>query len=134
MKNRITQYKISNLPFKEQLYSKGGGGGGGDDSFPRLNILASRQLLHMLFQCLSWQKTMLQKMQNAVFRSCRSKNIFMWRLYSVLTVPLQRGTSKLFTRRKVESGVHQWTHLIFQVTAHRNSEFRFLSDVIHSQL
>lgn len=52
----------------------------------------------------------------------------------VLTVPLQRGTSKLFTRRKVESSVHQWTHLIFQVTAHRNSEFRFLSDVIHSQL
>lgn len=51
MKNRITQYKISNLPFKEQLYS--GGGGRGDDSFPQLNILASRQLFHMLFQCLS---------------------------------------------------------------------------------
>lgn len=27
MKNRITQYKISNLPFKEQLYSGGGVGG-----------------------------------------------------------------------------------------------------------
>lgn len=48
---------------------------------------------------------------------------------SVLTVPLQHGTSKLSTRRKVESDAHQCTHLIFQVTAHRNSKFRFLSDV-----
>lgn len=74
MKNRITQYKISNLPFKEKLYS---GVGVGDNSFPRLNILASRQCFTCYFGVCHDNKTMLQKMQNAVFRSCRSKNIFM---------------------------------------------------------
>lgn len=77
---------------------------------------------------------MLQKMQNAVFRSVEVKIFLCEDFTSVLTVPLQHGTSKLSTRRKVESDAHQCTHLIFQVTAHRNSKFRFLSDVIRSQL
>lgn len=43
------------------------GEGGGKASFPQLIILKYKELFNMLFQCLSWQETVLQKMHNIVF-------------------------------------------------------------------
>lgn len=112
MKNRITQYKISNLPFKEQLYS---GVGVGDNSFPRLNILASRQCFTCYFSVCHDKRPCYKRCRMQSLDHVEVKIFLCEDFLPVLTVPLQRGTGKLSTGRKVESGVHQCTHFISQV-------------------
>lgn len=111
MKNRITQYKISNLPFKEQLYS---GVGLGDNSFPRLNILASRQCFTCYFRVCHDKRSCYKRCRMQSLDHVEVKIFLCEDFLPVLTVPLQRGTGKLSTGRKVESGVHQCTHFISQ--------------------
>lgn len=74
----------------------------------------------MLFQCFSWQETVLQKMHNVVFPLYRSKNILYLKTSSISSLrrpSLQHGTRELFIRRKAKwtGDAHQCIQLPLQL-------------------
>lgn len=70
MKNRITQYKISNLPFKEQSGEKA--------SFPQLIILKDRTVYHAISVFIMTKDSVTKDAQCSLFLDHRSKNNFVF--------------------------------------------------------